>query len=87
MTKGWKKKANHDLWEQLDKTINGRSVAFEWVKELKERKINPNPIITELDPNEPQNSIVPTPQQQEGLDKMSVWLALPRDSVSNNLFR
>ena len=26
MTKGWKRKANHDLWEQLDQLVKGLSL-------------------------------------------------------------
>ena len=32
MTKGWKRRANHDLWEQLDAVIRGVHVAWRWVK-------------------------------------------------------
>ncbi|MEM8778948.1 MAG: AAA family ATPase, partial [Cyanobacteria bacterium P01_G01_bin.49] len=45
-----------------------------------ETLVNPKP-----EPSAKENR--PTPQQQEGLDKMSAWSALPRDSISNNLFR
>ena len=30
MTKGWKRKANHDLWEQLDRLVKGRDVSWRW---------------------------------------------------------
>ena len=32
MTKGWKRKANHDLWEQLDRLVKGRDVSWRWVR-------------------------------------------------------
>ena len=32
MTKGWKRKANHDLWEQLDRLVKGRDVSWGWVR-------------------------------------------------------
>ncbi len=32
MTKGWKRKANHDLWEQLDRLVGSRSVSWRWVR-------------------------------------------------------
>ena len=32
MTKGWKRKANHDLWEQLDALVKNRDVSWQWVK-------------------------------------------------------
>lgn len=32
MTKGWKRRANHDLWEQLDAVTRGRNVRWCWVK-------------------------------------------------------
>ena len=31
MTKGWQRKANVDLWQQLDGLVRGRSVKWEWV--------------------------------------------------------
>lgn len=42
MTRNWKRKANRDLWEQLDVETELRDVAFEWVRghagdELNER--------------------------------------------------
>ena len=30
MTKGWKRKANHDLWEQLDRLVMGRDISWRW---------------------------------------------------------
>lgn len=32
MTAGWRRKANVDLWEQLDAACAGRSVTWEWTK-------------------------------------------------------
>ena len=32
MTKGWKRNANRDLWEQLDRAANARNVDFKWVR-------------------------------------------------------
>ena len=32
MTKGWKRKANHDLWDQLDSLVRGRDVSWRWVR-------------------------------------------------------
>jgi ribonuclease HI len=32
MTKGWKRNANHDLWEQLDRLVAGRKVTWKWVR-------------------------------------------------------
>ena len=32
MTKGWKRKANHDLWEQLDRLVAGRQIEWHWVR-------------------------------------------------------
>jgi len=32
MTKGWKRKANHDLWDQLDSLVKGRDVSWRWVR-------------------------------------------------------
>ena len=32
MTKGWKRKANHDLWEQLDRLVAGRNISWHWVR-------------------------------------------------------
>ena len=32
MTKGWKRKANHDLWEQLDRLVKNRDVSWRWVR-------------------------------------------------------
>ena len=32
MTKGWKRKANHDLCEQLDRLVKGRDVSWRWVR-------------------------------------------------------
>ncbi|MCH7736122.1 MAG: ribonuclease HI [Chloroflexi bacterium] len=32
MTKGWKRKANHDLWEQLDRLVSSRDIAWRWVR-------------------------------------------------------
>ncbi len=32
MTKGWKRKANHDLWEQLDRLVSGRDISWRWVR-------------------------------------------------------
>ncbi len=32
MTKGWKRKANHDLWEQLDRLAGSQNVSWRWVR-------------------------------------------------------
>ena len=32
MTKNWKRKANIDLWEKLDKLVSKREVLWEWVR-------------------------------------------------------
>ena len=32
MTHGWKRRTNHDLWEQLDAAIQGIHVSWCWVK-------------------------------------------------------
>ncbi len=32
MTKGWKRKANHDLWEQLDRLAGSRDISWRWVR-------------------------------------------------------
>ena len=32
MTKGWKRKANHDLWDQLDRLVKSRDVSWRWVR-------------------------------------------------------
>ena len=32
MTKGWKRKANQDLWDQLDRLICSRNVSWRWVR-------------------------------------------------------
>ena len=32
MTKGWKRKANHDLWEQLDRLVRERNISWSWVR-------------------------------------------------------
>jgi len=32
MTKGWKRKANHDLWYQLDALVRSRDVSWRWVR-------------------------------------------------------
>ena len=32
MTKGWKRKANHDLWEQLDRLVSERNISWSWVR-------------------------------------------------------
>ena len=32
MTKGWKRKANHDLWERLDELSRQLSIDWKWVK-------------------------------------------------------
>ncbi len=32
MTKGWKRKANHDLWEQLDRLMVSHNVSWRWVR-------------------------------------------------------
>jgi ribonuclease HI len=32
MTKGWKRKANHDLWEQLDRLVTERNISWHWVR-------------------------------------------------------
>ena len=33
MASGWQRKANRDLWQQLDKAANQRKVRWEWVEE------------------------------------------------------
>ena len=42
MTKGWKRKANQDLWDEMDREVGRRRVKWQWVKghagnELNER--------------------------------------------------
>ncbi len=32
MTKNWSRKANKDLWKELDDIIDGRDIKYEWVK-------------------------------------------------------
>jgi ribonuclease HI len=32
MTKGWKRKANHDLWEKLDRLAAERQIEWRWVR-------------------------------------------------------
>ncbi len=32
MTKGWKRKVNHDLWDQLDALVRSRDVSWRWVR-------------------------------------------------------
>ena len=32
MTKGWKRKVNHDLWDQLDRLVKNRDVSWRWVR-------------------------------------------------------
>ena len=32
MTKEWKRKANHDLWEQLDRLARDRNISWRWVR-------------------------------------------------------
>jgi ribonuclease HI len=32
MTKGWKRKANQDLWDQLDRLVSSRNVSWRWVR-------------------------------------------------------
>ncbi len=32
MTKGWKRKANNDLWDQLDRLVKGRDISWRWVR-------------------------------------------------------
>ena len=32
MTKGWKRKANHDLWDQLDRLVKNRDISWLWVR-------------------------------------------------------
>jgi len=32
MTKGWKRNANQDLWDQLDSLMTGRTVDWQWVR-------------------------------------------------------
>ena len=32
MTKGWKRKVNQDLWDQLDRLIGSRNVSWRWVR-------------------------------------------------------
>lgn len=33
MTKGWKRKANQDLWDQLDRLVGSRNVSWRWVRD------------------------------------------------------
>jgi len=37
MAKGWQRRANRDLWEQLDKAVSGHKVRWQWI----ERDTNP----------------------------------------------
>ena len=32
MTKGWKRKDNHDLWELLDQLVRDRNISWRWVR-------------------------------------------------------
>jgi molybdenum cofactor biosynthesis protein MoaC len=32
MTKGWRRKANNDLWQELDAVVSKQSVTWEWVR-------------------------------------------------------
>ena len=32
MTKGWKRNANQDLWEQMDRVCRDRSITWKWVR-------------------------------------------------------
>ena len=32
MTKGWKRKANNDLWDQLDRLVRNRDISWRWVR-------------------------------------------------------
>ncbi len=32
MTKGWKRKVNHDLWNQLDRLVRDRDISWRWVR-------------------------------------------------------
>jgi ribonuclease HI len=32
MTKGWKRKVNHDLWDQLDLLVKNRHISWRWVR-------------------------------------------------------
>ena len=32
MTKGWKRKANHGLWEQLEPLVRERNISWRWVR-------------------------------------------------------
>ena len=32
MTKGWKRKVNHDLWDQLDRLVRSHDVSWRWVR-------------------------------------------------------
>ena len=32
MTKGWKRKANNDLWDQLDRLVKNRDISWRWVR-------------------------------------------------------
>ncbi len=32
MTKGWKRRVNHDLWERLDALVHSHQVTWEWVR-------------------------------------------------------
>jgi cyclic pyranopterin phosphate synthase len=32
MAKGWQRRANRDLWEQLDKAVSGRKVRWQWIE-------------------------------------------------------
>lgn len=32
MTKGWNRKVNHDLWDQLDRLVRDRDISWRWVR-------------------------------------------------------
>ena len=32
MTKGWNRRANHDLWERLDHLVKDRNISWHWVR-------------------------------------------------------
>ncbi len=32
MTKGWKRNKNQDLWEQLDRLVQGKRITWKWVR-------------------------------------------------------
>lgn len=40
MTQGWKRKANQDLWEEMDREVKSRRVKWQWVKGHAGNKLN-----------------------------------------------